>query len=641
SVGEELAERIPHLWTAITDLVGGDGERTALKTFRQPAHNKTPTEVTWTYQELYHKADALAAYLFDRGVGKGDAIAVFADNQVEWVLLFWAAIRLDAVFVPLNPRVIKSKEEVGHVLRVTRPKVVVVADESAAREFQEVAAELMAEIPVRIVVDDGGLVPGWVAMLSALATFNGAKGWADGVEGDGNREDGIEEKAIEERNMPPSPVNALEQTMVVIFTSGTTSLPKASISTFGNVLASALAYKAINHVDSDSVLLQHLPAFHGWSICLSWGTWLSGATVVYPSRTFDAKSSLSAIESARCTHMPAVPSMIQALVTHPSLSATKVDSLQSIDLAGTMILPEIIEACMDKLKARYSSAVYGMTEGSAVCGSDMYDIPYGRHNIPRIIPGGKALPGARLRVCKPGSRDVLRRGEVGELHMGGLQVSKGYMDRPSDDFYQENGVNWLATGDQARMDDEGLVYILGRYKDLIIRGGENISPAMIEGCLDSIEGITDAQVVGLPDEIAGEVPVAVVVKSSALEVTDYDIQHKVSNELGRMFSPQHILGLQQLGLADYPRTTSGKIKKGDLKDRISQYVSTRDTERCNDQSTLTVDTLIRFWARLSGREVDSISPDEHAATFADSIMMMQFCNLVGKELGKTIAVEDI
>ncbi|KAL8668912.1 MAG: hypothetical protein Q9168_006479, partial [Polycauliona sp. 1 TL-2023] len=634
SVGQEPQEPIPHLWTRLTDHAVNNGNSPAVKSLYQPvavdgeANTKPTTEVSsWTYHELHQKATTLAAHLFDLSVRKGDAIAVFLDNQAEWVLLYWASIRLDAVFVPLNPRVMKSKEEVNHILRVTKPRVVVVADSNAAKELQVVATKLTASVPIKMVVDsnDNSLNNGWTSIDTSTATLTHAKDVAN---------------VVEQRNML-DPINDLDQIMVVIFTSGTTSLPKASVSTHGNVLAGASGYKALRHLKPDAVLLGHLPAFHSWSICVSWSFWLTGACVVYPSKTFDARSSLSAIERAHCTLMPAVPSMVQALVAHPSLSGINLNSLQTIDLAGTMILPEIIEACMDILKAPYTSVAYGMTEGSAVCASDMYDIPYARHNIPKVIPCGKALPGARLRVCKPGSRELLRRGEKGELHMGGPQVTKGYMDRLSDDFYNLDGINWVVTGDQACIDDRGLVYILGRYKDLIIRGGENISPAMIEQCLDSIEGIKDSQVVGLPDEIAGEVPVAVVRKSSTLDLTDYQIQQKISGELGMMFAPTHILELQHLDLVDYPRTTSGKIKKGDLKHRVGQYLYTKDEKRKHDPNASTVDTLIRFWARLSGREANHISQEEHADTFADSIMMMQFCNLVGKDLSKTIAVDEI
>ena len=630
AIGANPTEPLPHLWTCLTDHAATHGNNhPAIRSINQPVtfdddDAKSLKDVAWTYSELQQKSEILAVQLFDLGIRKNDTIAAFLDNRAEWALWFWASVRLDAVFVPLNRRIILSEKEIKHVLCVIRPRVMVAIDETSAEELENIAADLISQVQIRIVLDriGKGLVNEWITMKSLMSNSNIAK-------------------AARQQSLPP-PSNDLDRTMVIVFTSGTTSLPKASISTYGNVLASAGAFKAWRHLDHESWFLQHLPEFHAWSIYVTWSFWTSGATVVYPSRTFDARASLDAIGRERCTHMCAVPSMIQALVTHPLLPDAKLGSLKSIDLAGAMILPEIIEACMDKLEAPYSSVLYGMTEGSAVCGLDMYNVPYTRHNIPQIISCGKVAPGARLRVCKPGSKIVLRRGETGELHMGGLQVTSGYLDRLSNNFYQENGTNWLVTGDQARMDEGGWVYILGRYKDLIIRGGENISPTAIERCLDTIEGIRESQVVGLPDEIAGEVPVAVIRGSTVLGLTNYQIQQRVSKELGRMFSPQYILDLQDLGLTEYSRTTSGKIKKGDLKDRVGKYLSRgSDKGRVSDQHRSTVDILTALWSRLSGRETEGISPDECADTFADSIMMMQFCNLVGKELNKTIAVDEI
>ncbi|KAL8636906.1 MAG: hypothetical protein Q9228_005761, partial [Teloschistes exilis] len=167
--------------------------------------------------------------------------------------------------------------------------------------------------------------------------------------------------------------------------------------------------------------------------------------------------------------------------------------MQVTDLSGTIILPEIVEACLDILKAPKSSVVYGMTEGNGIVGSNIQRAPFVKNSVPSIVPCGTAMPGGRLKVCMPGTRTALNRNEVGELDMGGLQAVSGYLDRESTDFYTDGGVNWIVTGDQAKIDDNGMLYILGRYKDIIIRGGTNLSPAIIERCLDSLTGIKDTQ----------------------------------------------------------------------------------------------------------------------------------------------------
>ncbi|KAL8708367.1 MAG: hypothetical protein Q9220_006747 [cf. Caloplaca sp. 1 TL-2023] len=639
-IGDEPAEPLPHLWSRLCELAGSGSP--AVKSLGQgddptvARNGATISDIVWTYAELRTKADTLASRLFAFGVRKGDKIAAFLDNRAEWALLFWVSVRLDAVFVPMNPRMITAKEEVNHVLTVIKPIVLVVLDGVEAVKVEVSAGDLVASVGIRIVLDQSSHTPTmntWTTMRSVI--HNNVH----------NPEIPIQEGVTQ----PPAPLNSLDQTLISIFTSGTTSLPKASFSTYTNYLASAYAFKTLRHLDRSDVLLQSLPVFHSWSICGSLSLWVSGGTVVFPSRSFDARACLSAIEVAGCTWMCAVPSMIQALVTHPSLAGTDLQSLQSIDLSGTMVLPEMVQVCMDKLGAPYTSVCYGMTEGNAMCVFNKYRIPFGRHDIPDAVPCGTVTLGARLRVCKPSSRSTLKRGEVGELHMGGLQVTQGYLDRKSDDFYHEDGINWIVSGDQARIDSKGYVYILGRFKDLIIRGGENLSPAAIERCINAMEGVQETQVVGIPDEVAGEVPVAVLKKKTSNRgPSDYNqIRQSVSQELGKIFSPQYIFDLyDDLGLEDFPRTTSGKIKKRDLKIAIIQNLSQRkvggeEKQRTGVSTATTLDILISFWSRVTGRNAEAISPDETADTFADSITMMQFCNFVSKDLHKTLSVEDL
>ncbi|KAL8825140.1 MAG: hypothetical protein Q9170_007915, partial [Blastenia crenularia] len=636
-IGDEPPRPLPHLWSCFVDIARGNPRHTAVKSLdksnaQQEIDSQTRTGVEWTYDKLCAKVETLAVALFQLGIRKGNAIAAFLDNRAEWALFFWVSIRLDVVFVPLNPRMIGSESEVNHVLRVTHPHVLVVLNEDDAKDLERTAPDHMANIPLRIMLSQPGhnLVNEW----SRLTTLWNA---TESLDSDENV---MQHTAVGKLHVP-APCNALDQDMSIMFTSGTTSLPKASVASYQNYLASAFAFKSLRHLDSKCVFLQHMPVFHTWSLCDTLAFWLSGATVVHPSRSFDARASLAAIESAGCTHMLAVPSMIQAMATHPSSAMANLNSLLSIDLSGTMIFRETVETCMHTLKAPYVAATYGMTEGNVVCGFDTYKIPYNWDSIPSVISCGTVTPGARLRICKPKSRTVLMMGEVGELHMGGLQVTRRYLDRHSDDFYQEDGVNWLVTGDQAKFDNQSRVHILGRYKDLIIRGGENLSPAMIEQCLNRIPGINDSQVVGIPDDIAGEIPIAVVRKATAIDLSTLKVQTLVTQELGRIYSPYSILDLQiDLVMDDFPRTISGKVQKGDLRNLVNDFIS-RDQSYHSDRGQSTVETLTQFWARVSGRQADGIVTDECADTFADSITMMQFCNLVSKRLHKNIAVEDL
>ncbi|KAI4156334.1 MAG: hypothetical protein L6R39_001119, partial [Caloplaca ligustica] len=638
-VGVEASETLPQIWTSLTNHAHDNGDHPAIKSFHQQDSTTlgedpdTDGEVIWTYAELHAKAESLAARLYLSGVRKSHTIVAFLDNRAEWALMLWVSIRLNAIFVPVNPRITQSITELSHVLRVTKPKVLVVLDKDDARRLERAAADSAVADPIQVVLSRriNDLTTTW-NFLGTLMDHTSSTA----------PDQGPDHHTHNEFSTVPPSSNDLDQDMCVIFTSGTTSLPKASVSSYRNLLAAAIACKSFRHLNDTSVLLQHIPVFHSWSIGTSLAFWISGATVVYPSKSFDPRATLSAIEHTYASHMLAVPSMIQAIIAHPSLGAAKLGSLQVIDLSGTIILPEVIKACMDTLRVPHVSVQYGMTEGSYILGFDIKAIPYESHSIPTIVPCGTVMPEARLRVCVPGSRKVLERGKAGELHIGGSQVTRGYLDRESNEFYIEGGIYWLVTGDQATIDKDGLVYILGRYKDLIIRGGENIPPAAIERCLDSIAGIKDSQVVGIPDEVAGEVPVAVLRKCSGFRLSNYEIQQVVIKDLGKIFSPQAIFDLvNDLHLDDYPRTLSGKIKKRELRTIIEPYMSIQKQNTDGQPNKSTLETLMQFWAQITGRRAEDISPDECAETFADSIVMMQFCNLVSRNMHKTIAVEDL
>ncbi|KAI4193082.1 MAG: hypothetical protein LQ350_008477 [Teloschistes chrysophthalmus] len=628
-VGDDLPQPLPHLWSCLSEH--GSKEQIAVKSLQNQRPN---SDIVWTYSDLHAKVTTLATSLYTLGIRKGDAIAAFLDNRAEWALLFWTSIRLDAVFVPLNPRTIQSREEITHILRVIKPAVLIVLDEGTVDSLEQSVAELIDPITVRIVLSWPGeqVRENWMSMehvMSHSSMLNGERGMVDSIH--------VGETAI------PVPTNDLDQPALIILTSGTTSLPKAAVHTYANAVAAAIALQKNRFLDFKSILLQHLPVFHSWSTCVSLAVWLSGGTVVYPSRTFDARATLSAIETEGCTFMLAVPSVVQALMAHELVKTTNLQSMQMIDLSGTIVLPEIVEACLDVLEAPKSSVVYGMTEGNGIVGSNIQRAPFVKNSVPSTLPCGTAMPGGRLKVCMPGTRTVLERNEVGELHMGGPQAVSGYLDRESTDFYTDGGVNWIVTGDQAKIDDNGMLYILGRYKDVIIRGGVNLSPAIIERCLDFLTGIKDTQVVGIADEIAGEVPVAIVRTTPELTISKFQIQQTVAKSLGKVYSPQYIFELEKdLSLQDFPRTTSGKIKKRDLRAVVEQHLShVPNGDKIREGAMSTVDRLIAVWSRVSGRVSGEISADERADTFADSITMMQFCNIVRKDMGKRIAVEDL
>ena len=275
---------------------------------------------------------------------------------------------------------------------------------------------------------------------------------------------------------------------LTLFTSGTTSLPKACGHTARNLGSQSESYRKTKRMSRTSKVLAHSPNFHMaafWNILCAWR---AGAALVIPSPNFDPDATLKGIKSQGCTHITATTSMMSALFNHPSFHSQKPNTLQFVGIGAEMVAPNLIETCKNHLGPDIVIwSGWGMTEGiGMISWNQDEDI------IPRngVLPIGRVMPGAKIRICEIGSRKPLKRSEEGELHCSGTSVIRGYLNQATrDSFYVDRQTTWFVTGDRAMMDEEGRVYILGRYKDIIIRGGENISPAVIESCLNSHSGI--------------------------------------------------------------------------------------------------------------------------------------------------------
>jgi acyl-CoA synthetase (AMP-forming)/AMP-acid ligase II len=215
--------------------------------------------------------------------------------------------------------------------------------------------------------------------------------------------------------------------------------------------------------------------------------------------------------------------------------------------------------------------------------------------IPPITTSGTAIPTSKLRVCVPDSNgELVPRGTPGELHCGGLPIIKEYWlgaeERGHEAFYDDGEGRWIRTGDQAVMEGNGEVRIVGRYKDMIIRGGENISPSAIESILLSRFDLT-AEIVALPDEIVGEIPIAIVKKKKGQQVDVFQVRELLAKELGAGWVPEEIVDVESLGIDDYPRTTSGKVQKNKLREIL---VKQRERQSTDTKGENMLDTLLRL-----------------------------------------------
>lgn len=460
--------------------------------------------LAWTYKQLGDCSDNLAQRLASLGMCRGTSIVMFYENCAEWALFMWAAVHLGCPFVPVNPAVIANVGELRHILQVVCPGTVIVQDEHEAKLLEGNAPTEMSSAFLRVVLSPLKRSYNLEEQFPEHYT-SGSQDIPDVVHKDAatlqNHGERIGDEVLNAKTIGwvhlPSlwPTNSevfpfprrttkatFEDTVTIGFTSGTTSLPKACPQSSDNFKLICTMVRGVAHR-----VCQHGPPYHGIGCCMSISYWVCGGTVVYPSAKFDVVASLDAVESERCTEMAAVPAMIKAFTMVPNISKRRLGSIRSIRLAGAPVFPETIQSCRDVLGIKTISVNRAMSENPALL--VFLATEETKVDVDGFFPVGKPVRGMKVKVCAPGSRNPLERGMEGELHAGGYQVIRGYLNACNDIFYEDEEGRWIKTGDMASMDDDGNVFILGRYKDIIIRGGVNIAPANVEKKLNNLSNV--------------------------------------------------------------------------------------------------------------------------------------------------------
>lgn len=573
----------------------------------------------WSYRDLDSAARRLAIALANYMQHERAPIAAMIRNQAEWALLFLTASYLRCAFVPMSPDIVTRSSEFNHMLDCVTPSVLVACDQETISKLEKVVeAQKVAAIACKIALDGGPerrSHPGWIP-LGRLAA------------------------------VPPTSAQPLDpllpgDTVLILFTSGTTSLPKACAISSRQCLNAALGCMDAHEVNSSDIFIQTLPGFHSYGIGWSLGVWCSGGTVVFPSPGFAPEAALRCISRFKATRLAMVPTTAQVMLQHSTFSKTDCSSLQSLDVSGAGVHAAFLKSCAQSFPSAAVCVSYGMTEcpGTLALGTDI-----GSALQDNYVWSGKPVRNAIVKICVPRSNKILQRGHAGELHVGGPQAIRGYFRGRSANndhtFYMDpDGVNWVVSGDQAIMSDDGMVRICGRYKDMIIRGGENISPATIEKYLNEQDGIQEAFVVGVPDDLAGEVPVAVVTTCDGAARDLNFLKRQALNDLGIASAPKLILDLRRdLRLLSFPETLSGKVRKAQLKEVVRGYLAQRKTIP-SDTCQSTIDVVVGIWQEISG--ITSLQPGTVMTSFADSLMLMQFSSAVKQKFDKDITVEDL
>ncbi|KAF4981453.1 hypothetical protein FZEAL_2741 [Fusarium zealandicum] len=633
-ISEILGDPVPDLHLALWDLFDNAAvsypDRDAIVSLWQPCDSSSDTigqsldaqherYLRWSYSELKNKTEHLAECLSALGCRRGMRLAVVLNNSAEWGLFFWVAAKLRMTFVPVDTRVAQDSKA---MILSTQPHVVVVHDADGATALNISDSSLM-EPSLRIICTGEG-VDGWLQLCN-ISTMNEhpVNPSSDTVERTtndaGDKGDSEEDDAA----------------ALIVFTSGTTDKPKGCWHTNRNLISQCCDFDPEVNAMGSLRWLVHTPVSHIFAINNSLRAWRWGGTAVFPSKSFNVDATLTALVQEQCSVMSATPTLVKALMAHPSFPTVDQLDLRIVTIGGTSIGPEDIRLCREGLGAQMAIQVYGMSEGAPFITWQRTD--------PDLVDGwhpgvGKVLPGAAARICRPGTLEILPRSEIGELHIGGTSVITRYTNRDDGGtMYRDETGPWLATGDQARIDEKGIIYILGRYKDLIIRGGENIYPAKVEQKLQELQGV-QVQVVGVHDDLAGQVPVAIVVLP---EGTTKEQVSKKARSADPRYALDAVYTLQELGLGSFPVTALGKVKKQQLKEKIDEFrqASPQTNPRLsNGEPALPyVKALLDIWERLSGTRPDI---KESVSYLADSITLLRYCDNVLRACGQRLYLQD-
>jgi fatty-acyl-CoA synthase len=479
-----------------------------------------------TYAQLDDAVDRLARGLLARGIERGDRVGIWAPNCAEWFLVQYATARVGAILVTINPAY--RTHELEYVLRQAEIGTLVAATSFKTSDYRSMIDEVRGELTdLRDVVFIGD--PTWEALL------------ADGAS--------VDAAAVAERSASLDFDDAIN----IQYTSGTTGFPKGATLSHHNILNNGyFVGEGMRYTHEDRICVP-VPFYHCFGMVMgNLASTSHGACVVIPAPGFDPAATLQAVQAERCTSLYGVPTMFIAELALPDFADYDLSSLRTGCMAGSPCPVEVMKRVINEMNMAEVTIAYGMTETSPVSTQTGADDELDR----RVSTVGRVHPHVEVKVVDPKTDLVVPAGTPGELCTRGYSVMKGYWREPDKtaDVLRDG---WMQTGDLATMDAEGYLNIVGRIKDMVIRGGENVYPREIEEFLYTHPDIVDAQVIGVPDERYGEELMAWVrIREGAEPLTADAVREFASGKLAHYKIPRYVQVVEE-----FPMTVTGKIRK--------------------------------------------------------------------------------
>jgi fatty-acyl-CoA synthase len=530
--------------------------------------------IRWSYQDYRERANAVAKGLMTLGLNRGDHIAILAANLPEWPLLMMAAAKAGLVLVTINP--VLQAAEIEYILR--RADVVALFFMAQVRSYNHLNT-------IRALTTPGasyGEVTSerlpklrYVSLLGMLpAGLLNEEGWRPTL----LRElvascSPVSDAALAERQAAV----ASRDPAMILYTSGTTGSPKGALLTHYGLVNNALVYsKRMEPLAQRAGLrLQEVrgntwfPFFHAAGIVAGLLAPLYMGSTTCPLLAFDPAKAIQVISRERCFMAGGVSTMIQALLAHPDAATADLSSLKVVGSGGSPV-PLFL---MEQVKARLGADVFicfGQTEGSCCITMTLPDDPFEL----QAATIGKALPHIAIKVINPATGDVVPVGEPGELCYHGFLVMAGYYKMPEKTAETIDAGGWLHSGDLATMNEQGYLNIVGRIKEMVIRGGENLFPVEIEEFLIRHPKVAEVQVVGVPDAFFGEELLAVIIPKAGAELTEQALRDYCKGQISHQKIPRYFQFVES-----YPLTASGKVQKFVLREQAIKALGLEEIAR--------------------------------------------------------------
>jgi fatty-acyl-CoA synthase len=535
--------------TSDTPLLGlpiGDAFDKTVATYPDnPALISRHQNIRLTYRELQAQVDQCAKSFLALGFQKGQRVGIWSPNRAEWCIVQFATSKIGVILVNINPSY--RSHELEYVLQQSGCSAIVTATQFKSSQYVEMLSALAPEHKNSTAGQlNAARLPDLKTIIH-LGSENipGMYNWSEFM--------GMGSSISDEQLQTRQSEQEFDDPINIQYTSGTTGFPKGATLSHHNILNNGYFVARMQNFTQNDKLCIPVPLYHCFGMVMAnLGCITHGSTMVYPSEGFEPLAVLQTVQEEKCTVLYGVPTMFIAELAHPDFASFDLTSLRTGVMAGSPCPVEVMKQVISRMHMSDVEICYGMTETSPVSTQTSIDSPLDK----RVGTVGRVHPHLELKIIDPPTGQIVPVGQPGELCTRGYSVMLGYWNNQQATADAIDAARWMHTGDLATIDTEGYINIVGRIKDMIIRGGENVYPREIEEFLYTNPKISDVQVIGVPDAKYGEAVMAWVILKPGMTATAEELQEFCKGQIAYYKVPRYFKFVDS-----FPMTITGKIQK--------------------------------------------------------------------------------